>query len=136
VPDKPQFERGASDAATGAPMPQGEAQALNEAVADMPAPEQDASVPQAEAAPTTPTDDIAPAQPADYEPIYTPESDDEEFLTGPTGRPDEAQFVGATTRQAMSPRVRRAIPALQRAASEPGASAQLQELVAHLLREA
>lgn len=111
-------------------LPQGEATALNQAVTDIPNQGGQA------AAPEMADDSTAPAQPADYEPIYTPESDDEDFLSGPTLRPDEAQFVGATPQQPLSAAARRSLPTLQAAAAEPGASDALKALVAALLREA
>jgi hypothetical protein len=79
---------------------------------------------------------VAPAEPSDYEPAYTPETDDDAFITGPTTRPDESQSVGAELTDRLPGHVRTQLPALQRAAAEPGASAQLQALVAYLLRTA
>ena len=79
-------------------------------------------------------EDLAPAQPADYEPIFEPGSEGEDFVTGPTNRPGEAQYVGAGPRPTLSPQVRAQLPALQAAASEPGASIELQTLVKYLLR--
>ena len=97
-----------------------------------------AGAPEA-AAPAAPEDgaeDLVPAQAADYNPIYQPQSEDEAFLTDPTTRPDEAQWVGTGPQPTLPPAVARQLPALQRAAAEPGASPELQVLVAYLLRRA
>jgi hypothetical protein len=86
----------------------------------------------AEAAP-----ELAPAEAADHEPIFEPTTDDEAFITGPTTRPDEGQFVGAMdTQTKLTPVIRKQLPALQRAAAEPGSSQELQNLVAFLLKQA
>ena len=126
-------------------LPKGEAQQLSEAVSAIPDQQQPDLADQAAAAVpdtlppdenATAVDDTSPATPADHEPIYTPGSDDEDWLTGPTSRPDEAQFVGASQQRIMPANVRSALPFLQRAASDPNASPELQALVATLLREA
>jgi hypothetical protein len=105
-------------------LPQGAATQLNEANP------QPADQGQA----TAPAEEIQPAQPADYEPQYQPATDDEEFLTGPTTRPDEDVTAGAVMGDRVPPHVRSQLPALQAAADAPGASAELQALVSYLSR--
>jgi hypothetical protein len=133
VADTPQYERGAGDAATGTPMPQGEAQSLNDSVSAMPAPEAGASAPQAEAAPAP---EVQPAQPGANIPAYQPDNEDDQFITGPTLRPDEPQTAGIPTGAGgVPPDVVRGLPLLQRAAQEPGADPKLQTLVNLVLHE-
>ena len=84
-------------------------------------------------------EELAPedmATEADFDPQYVPSTDDEKFLTRPTERPDEGQFVGAAMPRGQSPTVRRHLSLLQEAASAPGASAQLKALVSYLIRTA
>lgn len=80
------------------------------------------------------SEDLQPAEAADFEPLYEPQSEDEEFLIGPSGRPDEAQWVGANDRRVLPAAVRRHIGPLQEAAAMPGASPELIALVQYLLR--
>jgi hypothetical protein len=75
-----------------------------------------------------------PAEAADYEPEFEPATDDEDFITGPSLRPDEDVTVGTILQPRVPSHVRKQLPALQEAASAPGASAELQALVAYLLR--
>ncbi len=124
-------------------LPRGEAAALNDGT-NVVAPDPLALAPPAAEAQATSegqtaqalagAEDLAPAQPADYQPIFEPGSEGEDFITGPTTRPGEAQYVGAGPRPTLSPQVRAQLPALQAAASEPGASIELQTLVKYLLR--
>ena len=80
-------------------------------------------------------DDIATA--ADFNPEgFAPIDEDEQYLVDPTMRPGEDQSAGAVYPTPISGRTRRALPALQAAASQPGASQELQAIVALLLREA
>ena len=112
-------------------LPRGAAEAANEGT------NVTAQEPLAVDTATPAEEDLTPedlATPADFEPQYVPETDDEEFLAGPTERPDEAQFVGANPPQGQSQTVRRHLSLLQEAASAPGASAQLQALVSYLIR--
>jgi len=113
-------------------LPQGAATELNNAAEQGRAlgAQADASAPQAPDQAELP----APAQAADYEPQFEPSTDDEDFITGPTTRPDESQLVGTTAPQRVPGHVRAQLPALQAAAQAPGASAELQALVSYLLR--
>jgi hypothetical protein len=112
-------------------LPQGAAQELN---ANMPTPTElepkglEAPV-QEDATQQFPDE----ATPADFEPLFEPATDDEMFITGPTTKPDESQLVGTEPVRQLPPVVRRQLPLLQRAAAEPGASADLQVLVRWLL---
>jgi hypothetical protein len=124
---EPEFRRGTGPDA----LPQGEAQNLNDAMAEVPAQQE-----QGATAPTPEDSGVELAQPSDYEPIYEPETDDDLFLTGPTTRPDEPVTTGIPTGAAGVPAdVIRNLPLLQRAAQEPGADPKLQTLVALVLRE-
>lgn len=127
-------------------LPRGEAAALNENT-DIQAQEPLDVAPPAEAAPEAapaeaapaPEDgaeDMLPAEAADYEPLYEPQSEDEAFLVGPSARPDEAQWVGATSKRTLPEAVRRHLGPLQEAAAMPGASPELVALVKYLLRQA
>jgi len=121
--------------AAGTPdqMQQGDATELNAGL-----PTENPTAPEAAVEVTQPeaTDELLDAEPTDFEPLYEPASDDETFITGPTTRPDEAQFVGAMdTKTRLTPVIRQQLPALQRAASEPGSSQELQNLVAFLLKQ-
>ena len=122
-------------------LPRGEATRLNESTdVEAPAPldittgadEAAPPVAEVEEEPLGP-DDLADA--ADFNPEgYVPLDEDEEYLVGPTMRPDEDQAVGAQYPTPLSNRLRLNLPALQAAASEPGASPELIALVALLLR--
>ena len=120
------------EAAEGTPdqMQRGEASDLN---AQLPTENPTAPEPAVEA---VQDEAVLPAEPQDYDPLFDPETDDEAFITGPTMRPDEAQFVGAVQPRELPPTVKRSLTALQQAATEPGASAELQGLVQYLLRKA
>ena len=114
-------------------LPRGAAEAAN-AGTDVEAPAPiETPAPAPEAAPEAPG---PVATPADFEPQYTPETDDDKFLVGPSERPDEASWVGANPPRGQSPAVRRNLNLLQEAASVPGASAELQALVSYLIRTA
>ncbi len=76
-----------------------------------------------------------PAAHEDFQPGYEPTSEDDVFITGPSGRPDESQLVGTQSPGPISNRVRNSLPELQKAASEPGASPELIAMVKLLLRE-
>jgi hypothetical protein len=79
---------------------------------------------------------LAMAVPADYRPLFSPESEDDAFITGPSMRPDEPVTAGIPSGGASIPAaVIRNLPLLQRAAQEPGADPKLQTLVALVLRE-
>ena len=82
------------------------------------------------------SEDLQPAEAADYEPLFEPGSEDEEFITSPTSRPDEAQWVGAQSKRTLPQAVRRHLGPLQEAAAMPGASPELVSLVKYLLRQA
>ena len=122
-------------AAEGTPdqMQRGEASSLNAAL-----PTENPTAPEGAevAAPAAEEEQVLPAEAADYEPIYEPGSEDEAFITGPTMRADEAQWVGATDRRTLPEAVRRHLGPLQEAAAMPGASAELVTLVKYLLRQA
>jgi hypothetical protein len=112
------------NAGTPEQLPQGAATQLNEAnpqPADTAAEQPQADMPE-------------PAQAADYEPEFQPSTDDEDFIVGPTTRPDEDVTTGTDSPQRVPPHVRAQLTALQDAANVPGASAELQALVAYLLR--
>lgn len=115
-------------------LPQGAATALNEAAPTTsvtePAPVADA------AAAAEPTVEPQMASPADYEPMYQPDTEEDQFLTGPTMRPEEPQYVGTTPPRGLPPRVRRSLPVLQQLAADPDASPELQALVNLLVYEA
>lgn len=122
---------------TAAQLPRGEASRVNAEFERAESTAADTEVPAVEyAEPEVEDDSGLPAEPADFEPQFEAETEDEDFITGPTSRPDEAQFVGATPTIPLSAAARRAVPILQRAAEEPGASEQLRRLVAYLLKSA
>jgi hypothetical protein len=108
-------------------LPQGAAQNLNEGLEQVPQQE----APEAVAAPE---EEPELAGPADYEPLFEPATEDEDFLVGPTTRPDEDVTAGTTAPQRVPAHVRSQLSALQAAADAPGASAELQALVSYLLR--
>jgi len=124
-------------------LPRGEALLLNENtnvqapepldIADQPTEE---APPEAPAGPLDGEDDLSPAGAADFDPLFQPMTDEEEFLTAPTARPGEAQFVGSEVQRGVPANVRRRLEHLQEAASDPDASPQLRALVAYLIRSA
>ena len=122
-------------------LPRGAAEAANEGT-NVVAPDPitaAVSLTEEEAMPTeevAPEEDVPvePASPQDFLPDFEPATEDEEFLTGPTMRPDEAQTVGTTPRRGLAPNVRRNLTLLQQAAASPTASAELRALVQYLLR--
>ena len=79
-------------------------------------------------------DSMDDATPADFEPARGSQDEDMKFVTGPTLKPGEAQWVGARSASGpVSARVRRRISTLQKAAEAPGASPRLQAMVKWLL---
>ena len=115
---------------------QGETQELNDGLdmADDLAEgnEMDAAAPTGE--PEEVDDSMEPATMADFEPQGGVKNDDLKFVTGPTLKPAEAQWVGARSASGpVSPRVRRRIHTLQKAAQAPGASPRLQAMVKWLV---
>lgn len=123
-------------------LPRGAATDLNAA---MPSPTElaaggEPTPPEGVSAPT-PTEQVdmsgfGPADAQDWLGQYEPTTEDEAFIVGPTGRPDESQTVGTTPVSPVSAQVRYSLPALQRAAEEPGASETLKALVANIARRA
>jgi len=113
-------------------LPQGAATDIN--TAPVGTPPQDVQ-PAAPAAP-------APQQPqaaipADFEPKFVPQGDDETYITGPTTRPNESVTAGASSRQrGISASLRRDLPALVHASTQPGAPEQMRFIVDFLIREA
>jgi len=113
---------------------QGETQELNDGLdlaKDMAAGNEAAGpAPTAEA----PDDSMDGATMADFEPKGGSLNEDSKFVTGPTMKPEEAQWVGSRVAAGpVSPRVRRRMQTLQKAASAPGASPRLQAMVKWLL---
>lgn len=110
---------------TAEQLPQGAASDLN------------AALPSVEAAPpdgaTAPEEvPIQAATPQDFQPKFTPESEDEELLYAPTDRPNEPLLAGLQDR-AIPPRLAASLPLLVQAAAQPDASPQLQALVDQVL---
>ena len=113
-------------------MGQGEASELNdglELAREVDAGTED--VGEAAAAETEEVDDsMEDATLADFEPQVGASNDDMKFVTGPTLKPAEAQWVGARSAAGpVSDRVRRRLPTLTKAAQAPGASPRLQAIV-------
>ena len=85
------------------------------------------------------TADLELAGPDDYEPAYTPEDEDDAFITGPSDRPDESILEGV---QAMpnanqtTESLRRSLPSLVAASNAPGAPENMRVIVRFLTREA
>ena len=102
--------------------------------ASQPDPMEGAALP--EQAPVEEDVPVAPAEAGDFDADYMPADEDDEFLTGPTGRPGEDQAVGTAPRRGLSPRLAKNMTLLQQASSAPGASPELQALVSYLLRNA
>jgi hypothetical protein len=122
---EPEFQQGAGEATQ---LPQGAATQLNDAMAEVPTPQDDTQLAQ--------DSGVELAQPSDYEPQFQADNEDEAFITGPTTRPDEPVTAGIPTgADAIPPDVIRNLPLLQRAAQEPGADPNLQTLVALVLHE-
>jgi hypothetical protein len=81
-----------------------------------------------------PDDSMDEALPADFEPKGGALNEDSKFVTGPSLKPNEAQWVGSRSISGpVSPRVRRRLHTLQKAASAPGASPRLQAMVKWLV---
>jgi hypothetical protein len=110
-------------------LPQGAAATLNEALPSELAPE--GLAPPETGAPAEDTSEPLLAEPSDYEPIFTPESDDEAFLTGPTTRPNEPITQGAFAGPPASlpPDAASWMPVFAEAAQLPDAPPQLKALV-------
>ncbi len=107
-------------------LPQGEAKQLNDQLASTPPPP-DTAQPvapqqQQQALP-------AAASPNDYQPQFTPQNEGDQFITGPTTRPNEPQTVGAHQQLPVPQAVLDAMPAFVEAAQAPDAPPQLQALV-------
>src|SRR3990170_3392366 len=120
-------------AGTPEQLPQGAATELNEALPTATPGEPESSAEEAAAEVEVP---VEPALPQDFDPMFAPETEEDDFIAGPTLSPDEPQTVGAVRRAPLSPRVRRSLPLLQQLAAEPDSSPQLRALVALLLPEA
>lgn len=121
-------------------MGQGEATELNEGLEL--AREMDGGTEDVAAAPAAATggieaerdDSMDDASPEDFEPSRGAQDEDMKFVTGPTLKPEEAQWVGSRSASGkVSERVRRRLPTLQKAAEAPGASPRLQAMVKWLL---
>lgn len=127
-----EFEQGAPGAEQ---LPQGATEQLNEAL-----PTTTPGEPETALEVTTEPSGALPepeyALPQDFEPTFAAETEEDDFIAGPTFNPDEPQTVGATRRIQVPPNVRRSLPILQQMAAEPTASPQLRALVSLLLREA
>ena len=107
-------------------LPKGEAQRLNE--------ETNVEAPEPIILPEEEPVDLGLAGPGDFEPVFEPETEDEEFITGPSTRPDEPQYIGSAQSTPISPQVRRMLPVLERAANDPEASQSLKDMVRYILR--
>lgn len=112
-------------------LPQGAASELNASLpteGPITAPAAEGAAPAEEAA--------APVlEPADPNALrYSPQDDDERFLTDPSLYPDEPITAG-TGRRNIPPEVLRNLPLLVQAAQAPGASVELQTLVSLILAE-
>jgi hypothetical protein len=127
-----EFEQGAG---TAEQLPQGATEQLNEALPTTTPGEPETAL-EATTEPSGAIPEPELAMPQDFEPVYAPESEEDDFIAGPTLSPDEPQTVGATRRVQVPPNVRRSLPLLQQMAAEPSASPQLRALVSLLLREA
>jgi hypothetical protein len=115
-------------------MGQGEAGQLNDGL-DLAREMESGQEDLAEGGVEEPMDDgMDEATPADFAPQRGALNEDMKFVTGPTLKPNEAQWVGARSASGpVSPRVRRRLHTLQKAASAPGASPRLQAMVKWLL---
>ena len=123
----------------GADLPQGAASEVNAALPTQTVPDasgQPGAVEGGAAAADTSEPEVA--QPSDYEPMYTPETDDEQFITGPTTRPDESVSTGAFARgpKSLSPRLAGAMPLFVAASELPDAPPQLRVLMSLLAADA
>ena len=111
-------------------LPQGAASQLNEAL-----PTTTPGEPEVAAAPAAEAVEPEFAMPQDYEPTYAPENEEDQFLVGPTLRPDEDITTGARYRTGLDNGVKASLPFLQSAAAEASSSEELRALVGLLLRE-
>jgi len=127
-----EFQQNAPEAGQ---LPQGAVGQLNEALPTTTPAEPETAL-EATTEPSGALPEPEYALPQDYEPVYAPETEEDDFIAGPTLSPDEPQTVGATRRVRVPPNVRRSLPLLQQMAAEPTASPQLRALVSLLLREA
>ncbi len=118
---------------------QGEAAQLNDGLAlarEMDAGTEDVAAAPAASAEAQPMDDgMEDASLTDFEPQGGgPQDEDMKFVTGPTLKPGEAQWVGSRSITGpVSARVRRRLHTLQKAAAAPGASPRLQAMVKWLV---
>lgn len=130
-PSEAEFRQG--DPGVDEQLGQGETQELNDGLelAD----ELDEGNDVEAAGPAEEADDsMQPATLADFEPQGGAMDEDMKFVTSPTLRPAEAQWVGARSAAGpVSPRVRRRLNTLQKAADSPGASPRLQAMVKWLV---
>jgi len=133
VTESAEFQKG--EPGVDEQMGQGETQELNDGLKlarEMDAGTED--VGEGPAGAEAPDDGMDEATMADFEPKGGAQNDDMKFVTGQTLKPDEAQWVGARSASGpVSPRVRRRLNTLQKAASAPGASPRLQAMVKWLL---
>ena len=135
MPEPQQVQQGAG---TAEQLPQGEATALNEAMptgTELAASGQpEDQVPTTGAAPAEDTAEPDFAAQSDYEPQYQPEGEDDDFVTGPTTRPDEPVTTGAFggPRRGLSPDLVAALPVFEEAANLPDAPPQIRILMGAL----
>lgn len=125
----------------GNDLPQGAASQVNAALPSQTVSEGqtiEAPAPGDQAAAAEDTAEPELAQDSDYEPVYTPETEDEQFITGPTTRPDESVSTGAFARgpRTLSPRLAAAMPMFVAAAELPDAPPQLRLLMQMLASDA
>lgn len=130
------------DAGTPDQLPQGEASALNDAL-----PTETAAPPSSDAADAASKASSAEAntaallsspelQPADGTGVgYSPQNDDEKFLSSSSLYPDQSVTAGAGGRKVIAPEVLKNLPVLVQAANAPTASPELKALVSLLLAE-
>ena len=131
-----EFQKG--DPGVDEQLGQGEAAQLNDGLdlaKDVAAGTEDAAAGmQAGMQPEEADDSMDAATMADFEPQRGAGDEDMKFVTGPTMKPGEAQWVGAKSAAGpVSDRVRRRLPTLQKAAQAPGASPRLQAMVKWLV---
>ena len=121
-------------------LPQGAAAALNDAMpSELQAPELDPGLAPEGAATEAEAPDLEAAGPADYEPQFSAETEDDDFITGPTTKPEEDVTAGVSAYpnpQRVSPSLLRALPSFVAASGMPGAPAQMRFMAAFLAREA
>lgn len=116
--DKPKVS---ANQGTPEALPKGMATDINNAPSGTPPEDPQAVQPQAQ-----------PAVPADYQPKFVPQTEDDNFITGPTTRPDESLIAGGRGNVHLAPEVQAALPAFVEAAQAPDADPRLQALVSLL----